>query len=77
MFGANDAYRTYTEYAAALVKAGLEHRFPGDAAARKRAVELLAERHAVEDLVAQPSLISETVEEVRQSSTAPAPRQPD
>ena len=66
MFGHDDAYRTYTEYAASLVKAGLEDRFPGGADLRARTVELLAERYAVADVLANPDpLIAEAVDEAR------------
>ena len=66
MFRHNDGYRMYTEYAAALVQAGLGDRFPGDAGLRARTVELLAERCPVADVLEDPDTqIAKAVEEAR------------
>jgi hypothetical protein len=66
LFGHPDAYPMYTGYAAELEDAGLAYRFPADADLRKIAIELLAERHAVDDVAADPDLIIDAVEEAQQ-----------
>lgn len=63
MFGHADAYRLFTGYAAELEKAGLADRFPPEAEVRHIAVELLAERHSIDTVEEEPSLISEAIGE--------------
>jgi hypothetical protein len=53
----------YTGYAASLVDAGLERSFPSDPELRAIAVELLTERHSVEDLAADPRRIADAIVE--------------
>jgi hypothetical protein len=65
LFGHNDAWHLYTSFAAALEDAGLADRFPADPDIRKVAIELLAEREAVENVEADPSLIDDAAEEAR------------
>lgn len=65
LFGHNDAWRLYTSFAAALEEAGLAERFPADPDIRKVAIELLAEREAVENVEEDPSLIDDAAEEAR------------
>jgi hypothetical protein len=50
LFGHADAYRLFTRYAAELEEAGLADRFPPEAELRHIAIELLAERYAIEDI---------------------------
>jgi hypothetical protein len=50
LFGNPDAYLLYTRYAAELKDAGLADRFPADPELRNVVIEVLAQRHAVEDL---------------------------
>ncbi len=63
MFEHNDAYALFTNYAARLVAAGLERSFPSDTGARNIAIELLAERYAVEDVADDPRLIADAIVE--------------
>jgi hypothetical protein len=66
LFGHADAYRQYTRYAAELEEAGLAGRFPDEAELRHIAIELLAERYAVEDLAAgEIYLIDDAIAEAR------------
>ena len=65
LFGHGDAYRLYTTFAAGLVDAGLADRFPRDPEVRKIMIELLAEREAIENLVENPDLIAEVIDEAR------------
>ena len=64
-FGHPDAYGLCTGYAAKLEKAGLADRFPSEADVRHIAIELLAERYAVEEVVTEPALIDESSAEAR------------
>jgi hypothetical protein len=67
LFGHPDAYPMYTGYAAKLEEAGLADRFPREADVRKIAIELLAERYAVEDIAGgELYLIDEAIAEARQ-----------
>ena len=61
--GDKETWQTYTNYAARLLDAGLERSFPSDAEARYVAIELLAERSAVEDLASDPRLIADAIVE--------------
>ncbi len=61
--GDKETWQIYTNYAAALVDAGLERSFPSDAEARYVAIELLAERYAVEDLADDPRLVADAIVE--------------
>jgi hypothetical protein len=64
MLTGDDApWRQYNDYAARLVDAGLERSFPSDAEARFVAIELLAERYAVDDLAHDPRLIADAIVE--------------
>jgi hypothetical protein len=65
LFGHADAYRTYTGFASQLEEAGLTDRFPSELEVRYVAIELLAERRAVSDLVDMPDLIDEAIDEAR------------
>jgi hypothetical protein len=65
LFGHADAYRLYTRYAAELEEAGLASRFPPEAEVRHIAIELLAEREAVESLLEEPDLIDDAIAEAR------------
>jgi hypothetical protein len=65
LFGHGDAYRLYTRYAAKLEEAGFADRFPADAELRHVAIELLAERYAIDFLEADPTLIDEAIDEAR------------
>jgi hypothetical protein len=65
LFRHADAYRMFTGYAAKLEAAGLRDRFPAEADLRHITIELLAERHAVEDFEEEPELIDEAVDEAR------------
>lgn len=65
LFGHSDAYSLFTGYAAKLEDAGLADRFPPDSELRHTAIELLAERHPVEDLVQEPDLIDHAIAEAR------------
>jgi hypothetical protein len=62
LFG-TDAWHRFASYAADLEKAGLAQRFPSDPGLRNLAVELLAERHPVSDLVDNPRLIADAIVE--------------
>jgi hypothetical protein len=66
MFGHNDAYALFTKYAASLEDAGLERSFPSDVEVRKIAIELLAERCAVEDAADDPRVIADAIVEAVQ-----------
>jgi hypothetical protein len=67
LFGHADAYRLFTRYAAELEEAGLADRFPPEAGLRHIAIELLAERYAVEDIAGgELYLIDEAIAEARQ-----------
>lgn len=61
LFGHADAYRLYTSYAAKLEEAGLADRFPAEAELRHIVIEMLAERHAVEDVEEVPESIDEAI----------------
>jgi hypothetical protein len=63
LFGHADAYSLFTTYAASLEEAGLASRFPDDAEIRKIAIELLAERYALEDVEENESFIDNAVAE--------------
>ncbi len=63
MFGHPYAWQMYTGYAGRLVAAGLERSFPSDAEVRNAAIEMLAERYAVEDLADDPRLIADAIVE--------------
>lgn len=63
MFGNEDAWQMFTNYAAALVDAGLERSFPSDAVVRNIAIELLAERCAVDEVADDPRLIADSIVE--------------
>ena len=66
LFGHADAYRLFTSYAAELEEAGLADRFPPDTELRNIAIELLAERYAVEDIArGELHLIDDAVAEAR------------
>jgi hypothetical protein len=65
LFGHPAAYPLYTGYAAKLEEAGLAERFPPQAALRHIAIELLAEREAVENLLEDTSLIEDAIDEAR------------
>jgi hypothetical protein len=65
MFGHPDAYRMYTAYAAELEAAGLADRFPKDAEVRHIAIELLAERYAVELIADEHDRIDDAIAEAR------------
>lgn len=65
LFGHPAAYPLYTGYAAKLEEAGLAERFPPQAALRHIAIELVAEREAVENLLEDPSLIEDAIDEAR------------
>jgi len=58
-----DAGQMFTTYAARLHDAGLERSFPSDDEVRYVAIELLAERYAVEDVAADPRLIADAIVE--------------
>jgi hypothetical protein len=65
VFGHSNAYVLFTGFAAKLEMAGLADRFPRDTEVRHAAIELLAQRHQVEDLVEERYLIPEAIEEAR------------
>jgi hypothetical protein len=65
LFRHPNAYSLYTRYAAQLQEAGLAAQFPADAELRKVAIELLAERHAVEYVIEHPEFIADAVKEAR------------
>lgn len=65
LFGHSDAYSLFTGYAAKLEEAGLAGRSPAETELRHIAIELLAERHAVEDLGEEPDLIADAIDEAR------------
>jgi hypothetical protein len=65
LFGHPDAYRMYTGYAAKLEETGLAGRFPAEVEVRHLAIELLAERYAVEDVTQKPDLIDHAIAEAR------------
>jgi hypothetical protein len=58
-----DAWHRFTSYAADLENAGLAQRFPSDPGLRNLAVELLAERSPVGDLIDHPRLIADAIVE--------------
>ena len=58
-----DEHRLYFAYADELEDAGLRTQFPSDAAIRAATIELLAERHKIDELVARPELIAEAVDD--------------
>lgn len=64
LFGHSDAYQLYTGYAAELEKAGFASRFPEEAELRHVAIEVLAERYAVEDLE-ELDVIDDAIDEAR------------
>jgi len=66
MFEHDDAYALFTKYAAGLVDAGLEQSFPSDPEIRKIAIELLAERGAVDDAARDPRRIADAIVEAVQ-----------
>ncbi|MGZ4414025.1 MAG: hypothetical protein ACXVRZ_06605 [Gaiellaceae bacterium] len=61
LFRNADAFRLYTGYAAGLEAAGLADRFPQERDVRQTAIEVLAERCAVEDVAQDPALIDDAV----------------
>ena len=61
LFRNPDAFRHYTNFAAELEAAGLADRFPSETSVRQTAVEVLAERYAVEDVAQDPALIDDAV----------------
>ena len=61
LFRNPDAFRHYTNYAAELEASGLADRFPDETDVRKTAIEILAERCAVEDVAQDPALIEDAV----------------
>ncbi len=61
--GQHDAYAAFTKYAAGLKDAGLERSFPTSPEVRHVAIELLAERYAVEELGEDPRLIADAIVE--------------
>jgi hypothetical protein len=61
VFAHADAFTAYTTYAAELEDAGLAERFPDEAELRHLAIELLAERHRVEDVIEDPDRIDEAI----------------
>lgn len=63
LFGKADAYALYTAYATNLEDAGLASQFPAESELRRIAIELLAERYAIEELEKHPSLIDDAVTE--------------
>jgi hypothetical protein len=63
LFGHADAYHLFTRYAAELDEAGFADRFPANAELRHIAIELLAERYAIDFLRADPTLIDEAIGE--------------
>jgi hypothetical protein len=65
MFGHSDAYRLFTGYAAKLEQSGLTGQFPPEPELRHAAIELLAERYTVEDVVQEPDLIDRAIAEAR------------
>jgi hypothetical protein len=65
LFGHEDAYRQFTNFAARLKEAGFADRFPPDTDLRHTAIELLAGRHTVEDLEEEPYLIQYAIDEAR------------
>jgi len=63
LVGRQDAHAAFTKYAARLQDAGLERSFPTSAEVRHVAIELLAERYAVEELGGDPRLIADAIVE--------------
>ena len=63
MFAHPYAWELYIGYAADLQAAGLVRSFPSDIEVRNCAIELLAERHAVEDVVADLRHIADAIVE--------------
>jgi hypothetical protein len=61
-----DACRAYTRFANGLEEAGLRDRFPTAPKLRNLMIELLAEREAVENVVADPSLIDRAITEAEE-----------
>ena len=61
--GQHDAYFAFTKYAAGLQGAGLERSFPTSPEVRHVAIELLAERYALEELGEDPRLIADAIVE--------------
>jgi hypothetical protein len=65
LFGHADAYGTFTRFASELEAAGLVAHFPQDTDLRHAAIELLAEREHVDNVVEDPTLIMDAIEEAR------------
>lgn len=66
LFGNEEAFRLYTGFAAGLEAAGLADRFPNEMKIRQTAIEILAERYTVEEVVADPSIIEFAVLEAHE-----------
>jgi hypothetical protein len=66
LFRNEEAFRLYTEFAAGLVAAGLADRFPRERDVRQTAIEILAERYVVEEVVAEPDVIEFAVLEAHE-----------
>jgi hypothetical protein len=65
LFAHHDACMLFTRFATGLDEAGLGPRFPAEPKLRHIAIELLAERYAVEDVETDPGLIDGAIVEAR------------
>lgn len=63
LFGNRFAWESYTTYAAKLEEAGLADLFPPEDDLRYIAIELLANRYRIEDVLEQPHLIDMAIQD--------------
>ena len=66
LFRNEEAFRLYTEFAAGLEAAGLNDRFPRERDVRQTAIEILAERYTVEEVIADLTLIESAILEAHE-----------